>query len=48
MAFGVILTSMWVVGNNGVSLPVLFTAITQGVICAGMAVYGHEVIKRLK
>lgn len=48
MGIGVVLASLWVLGSNPISLQSVFTAITQGIICAGMAVFGHEIIKKVK
>ena len=45
---GVLMATMYTIGHYGVGLIPIFTAITQGIICAGMAVYGYEIVKGLK
>lgn len=45
---GVLLSLMYTVGLNGLSLATVFTAITQGVLVAGMAVYVNQLLKQNK
>ena len=40
---------LWVVGaTNHFSVTVVFTAVTQGILCAGAAVYGNQIFKQLR
>ena len=39
---GTLLSMIYVVGQEGLSLTSLFTAITQGILVAGAAVYAYE------
>lgn len=46
---GMVLTAMWLLGNTVPENPqewimVAFTAIVQGLLVAGMAVYGHQIV----
>ena len=44
---GVLLAVCWVAGSaEPFGVTGLFTAITQGILCAGAAVYGHQLIKQ--
>ena len=46
---GILLAICWI-GGGGEPFDVtgLFTAVTQGILCAGAAVYGHQLIKQMK
>lgn len=46
---GILLAVCWI-GGGGEPFGVtgLFTAVTQGILCAGAAVYGHQLIKQMK
>lgn len=46
---GILLAVCWI-GGGGEPFGVtgLFTAVTQGILCAGAAVYGHQLIKQRK
>ena len=39
---------MYVMGSSGISATGIFTAITQGILIAGTAVYTHEFISQLR
>lgn len=50
---GVLLAALWVVGTSAPALGsaheivlAVFTAIVQGIICAGLAVYFHQLVKQ--
>ena len=50
---GILLAALWVIGTSASTLGsaneivlAVFTAIVQGVICAGLAVYGNQLIKQ--
>lgn len=45
-ALGVALAMIYVIANEGCNLLGVFTAITQGVLIAGVTVYGNQVIKQ--
>lgn len=45
-ACGIILSCLWVLGTNGVSIIGIFTAITQGILVAGASVYVNQLIKQ--
>jgi hypothetical protein len=52
---GIVLSGVWVVGNHaseGATLRegmnILFIAVVQGVLAAGAAVYGHQMVKQKK
>lgn len=48
-ATGVVLAICYVAGDSEVfNTTGWFTAITQGVLCAGAAVYGHQLVKQIK
>lgn len=44
---GVALAGLYVVATEGVNAQSIFIAITQGIICAGLAVYGDQVHKQI-
>lgn len=44
---GILLSCLWIIGNNGFSVVGLFTAITQGILVAGASVYCNQLIKQL-
>lgn len=43
---GVVLALVYVIGSAGVSALNIFAGITQGILCAGAAVYGDQIIKQ--
>lgn len=44
---GILLAVCWVAGSaEPLGVTGLFTAVTQGVLCAGAAVYGHQLVKQ--
>ena len=43
---GIILSCLYVLGNNGISVEAIFTAITQGILVAGASVYVNQLIKQ--
>lgn len=45
---GVLLSLLYVIGSTGFSATGVFTAITQGILIAGTAVYTHEFITQLR
>lgn len=45
-ACGIVLSCLWVLGNNGFSVIGIFTAITQGILVAGASVYVNQIIKQ--
>lgn len=51
---GITLAALWLVGSTGpaADLPgwamLVFTAIVQGLLCAGLAVYGNQLLKQAK
>lgn len=46
---GILLAVCWVAGSaEPFGVTALFTAVTQGILCAGAAVYGHQLIKQMK
>lgn len=45
-ACGIVLSCLWVLGTNGVSIVGIFTAITQGILVAGASVYINQLIKQ--
>ncbi len=45
---GMVLSLIWVIGAEGFSGVGLFTAITQGILCAGMAVYTNQLVKQTR
>lgn len=44
---GVFLSLLYVIGSTGFSATGIFTAITQGILVAGAAVYTHEFITQM-
>ena len=45
---GILLAVCYVAGSGMVVTTTgIFTAVTQGILCAGVAVYGHQIIKQL-
>lgn len=45
---GIILSCIFVIGSAGFSVLNLFAAIVQGILCAGCAVYGNQILKQSK
>lgn len=45
---GVLLAMLYVMGSEGITIMGLFTAITQGVLVSGAAVYVNQLIKQTK
>lgn len=50
---GVVLSGMWVLGTEQIigwqqAVIAVFTAIVQGILCAGMSVYINQLIKQAK
>lgn len=45
---GIVLSLLYVMGSSGISATGIFTAITQGILIAGTAVYTHEFISQLR
>ncbi len=43
---GVILSALWVIGTEGFKVIGVFTAITQGILVAGAAVYVNQLVKQ--
>ena len=44
---GILLSVFYTLGiNNSFGLTGIFTAVTQGILCAGAAVYGHQLVKQ--
>lgn len=48
LAIGVIFTVLWIciVNGEGFMAPAIISAVVQGVLIAGMAVFGNELIKQ--
>ena len=45
---GILLAVCWVFGaEEAVNGTAVFTALTQGILCAGAAVYGNQIVKQL-
>ena len=44
---GVVLSSVYVISVNGFSGMTIFSGITQGILCAGCAVYGDQIFKQM-
>lgn len=44
--FGIGLAVLYVVGVSGINALSVFTAITQGILCAGGSVYANQLIKQ--
>lgn len=47
-ACGVAMATLYTVASVGFSAMAIFTGISQGVICAGVAVYVNQIIKQSK
>lgn len=45
---GIMLAIIWIVGTEGISAVGIFTAITQGILCAGAAVYANQLLKQAR
>lgn len=45
---GVVLSALYVCGTEAFTLLCVFTAITQGIMCAGASVYVNQLIKQRK
>ncbi len=45
---GISLSFVWVVGTEGLSVLGAFTALTQGILSAGAAVYTNQLVKQMK
>lgn len=46
--FGVLVSMLYIVGKDGLSFLSVFSGITQGILCAGTAVYVNQLIKQSK
>lgn len=44
---GIVLASIYVISADGFSGMTFFSGITQGILCAGCAVYGNQIFKQL-
>ena len=44
---GIVLSFIYVIAIEGFTLTSVFTAITQGILVAGLAVYGNQLFKQL-
>lgn len=44
---GIVLCFIYVIGTEGLTVMSTFTAITQGVLVAGVAVYADQLVKQL-
>ena len=47
-ATGIFLAVLWCISTDGFSGLGVFTGLTQGVLCAGAAVYTHQLIKQAR
>ena len=46
-SIGAVLSCLWVLGNSGENtFHGLFTGVIQGILCAGAAVYGNQILKQ--
>lgn len=45
---GILFSMLWVVGTEGATSIGVFTAITQGILAAGMAVYTNQIAKQAR
>lgn len=45
---GMLLSCLYVCGTEGISALVMFTAITQGILCAGASVFTDQLLKQSK
>ena len=44
---GIVLSVCYIAGSGAaVTAAGIFTAVTQGILCAGVAVYGHQLVKQ--
>ena len=48
MGMGMFLATLYMAGAHGNAPIAIFTAIAQGIVCAGMAVFGYEACKGTK
>lgn len=46
MASGIVLSMLYVLGTSGITMVAIFTAITQGILCAGTSVYVNQLVKQ--
>lgn len=45
---GIVLAVCYIAGSGTtITATGIFTAVTQGILCAGVAVYGHQIVKQL-
>jgi len=47
-AVGILLSMIWISGTEGISAVGIFTAITQGILVAGSAVYVNQLYKQAR
>lgn len=47
-ACGVLIAVCYQVGDGADSLSAIVSAVIQGILCAGTAVYGNQIVKQLK
>ena len=45
---GIFFAALWVLGNSGITVISIFTALTQGILCAGASVFVDQLIKQTK
>lgn len=43
---GIVLALIWVLGTEGFGAIAIFTAVTQGILCAGASVYVNQLLKQ--
>lgn len=43
---GMVLAMLWAISTEGLSGIGVFTGLTQGILCAGMAVYTNQLVKQ--
>jgi hypothetical protein len=43
---GMVLAMIWAISTEGLSGIGVFTGLTQGILCAGMAVYTNQLVKQ--
>lgn len=46
MACGIVLSTLYVFGTSEITMIAAFTAITQGILCAGASVYVNQLVKQ--
>lgn len=46
-AVGVLLASLYVLSGEAIGFGAAFSAVTQGILCAGLSVYSNQVYKQL-